>query len=439
MCFPRKLGCLAFVLGLFLGSLAPASAADDPVPVEFAIYFTPKPSADPEAALVRLLGEPLRKLRLHDAGDSADAIASVQFKWSPLAEYAPPTRDTMRFHGVGISAEAADALVAAERVFIVLFWVQPSKILLGNRAAVQVMADLANATGGVIWDEETRQLFSLSRWKTDRIESWQGGLPDITRHVTMHAYADPELVRVITLGMRKFALPDLVVSDLPSIGTRPVGNCLNAVMQRLVEGQRQDKYQFKLTLSDIRHRAVRAKSLESPGDGAQGTVLIEFKEMPREEGDPHNLLLGLDFPDAKLSGRTERTLWGMAQLFGSTDKILNARSDDTELKAARDRARLAFFALERRFKAGLPLNEHLQVKGPFREGDQTEFMWVEVLKWGSDEVEGILVSDPFWVKKLHTGSRVTVRLDEVFDYIYKKADGTEEGNETSAIIERMQR
>jgi uncharacterized protein YegJ (DUF2314 family) len=66
-------------------------------------------------------------------------------------------------------------------------------------------------------------------------------------------------------------------------------------------------------------------------------------------------------------------------------------------------------------------------------------MWVEVVKWGAKDLDGILANDPFYVKKLHDGSRVTVRLDDIYDYLLHKPDGTEEGNESGKVLERREK
>jgi uncharacterized protein YegJ (DUF2314 family) len=63
-------------------------------------------------------------------------------------------------------------------------------------------------------------------------------------------------------------------------------------------------------------------------------------------------------------------------------------------------------------------------------------MWVEVTKWHEKEIEGLLASDPHYVKSLRAGSRVRVKLADIYDYIFRKADGTLEGNETGKILER---
>ena len=414
---------------------APATAKGDPIIFEFALYFSPKPSADPAQELRRLLADHTLRLRALDAADFAEAMATVSPHWVPLADYAPPSASSFRFFGLGVEAEEAPKLAAAERVFILVFSTPQHGALVANRSACALLADLAQATQGRIWDEETRQLYSVERWRADRLESWQGNLPDLTKHVTMHAYANPELVRIITLGMRKFGLPDLVVAEIPSQHTRPFGNFINAFMQRLVEGQRPDDSKMMLTLADIRHVAVRSRSLENPGKGARGVVLVSTRLVAPEQGDPKNTLWQLDFPEAKFSGTTERAMWGANELFGSTDSVTGVAPGDPEMAAARARARKAFFAQEDRFRAGLDFKEHLIVKAPFVAGVQTEYMWVEVVKWGEKILEGVLTSDPYYVKNIRAGSRVTVRLDDIYDYILYKPDGTQEGNETGRLLE----
>ena len=38
-------------------------------------------------------------------------------------------------------------------------------------------------------------------------------MPDLSKHLVIHAYQKGELVRAITLGMEKFGLPDLVIDQ----------------------------------------------------------------------------------------------------------------------------------------------------------------------------------------------------------------------------------
>lgn len=429
-------GCFIAVVVLAAEPTAKKSAEAE-IFVEFALYFAPKPAADPEALLRKLVAEPAYRMRFDDA-ENPGAVARVFARWTPLTEYRPPDARNLRYTGVGVKPELADALAEAERVFVVGFKTTRSGAFVTNRQACRLFAELARATGGYIWDEETRQVFSLAAWEQRRVATWQDNLPDMREHVTMHAYANPELLRIITLGMRKFGLPDVVFPEAPRQYSRGFGNTINALIQRLAEGERAQDNRLRLRLADIRHAAARESALANPGERATGVAELSLTPAALEEGDPKNTLWRIDFPGEKGAEAIERAMAGMDRLFGSTDKVTGVRSRDDEMLAARERARAAFFAQEKRFRAGLAVGEHLLVKGPFREEGQTEYMWVEVVSWGPRHVEGILSSEPHYVKRLRSGARVQVTFDEIYDYILHKPGGEEEGNETGKVLQRRE-
>jgi uncharacterized protein YegJ (DUF2314 family) len=64
-------------------------------------------------------------------------------------------------------------------------------------------------------------------------------------------------------------------------------------------------------------------------------------------------------------------------------------------------------------------------------------MWVEVSHWDEGKISGVLDNDPFNVPELHAGQRVTIRQDDVFDYIHNYPDGRSEGNTTGDILDKM--
>lgn len=61
-------------------------------------------------------------------------------------------------------------------------------------------------------------------------------------------------------------------------------------------------------------------------------------------------------------------------------------------------------------------------------------MWVEITKWEDDVIYGTLQNDPYDIAGLKAGARVSVKQEDVFDYIYYKPDGTYEGNTTGELI-----
>ncbi len=52
---------------------------------------------------------------------------------------------------------------------------------------------------------------------------------------------------------------------------------------------------------------------------------------------------------------------------------------------------------------------------------------------------GLLKNEPYNIPGLKGGSEVTIEQEEVFDYIRRFPDGTEEGNETGKLILQFQK
>jgi uncharacterized protein YegJ (DUF2314 family) len=93
-----------------------------------------------------------------------------------------------------------------------------------------------------------------------------------------------------------------------------------------------------------------------------------------------------------------------------------------------------------RFAKGSPFGEQLMVKAPFATADGgNEWMWVEVVGWQGNSIDGVLTNDAFDIPKLKAGARVEVQADQIFDYLLTKRDGTHEGTETQPLLEARTR
>ena len=129
----------------------------------------------------------------------------------------------------------------------------------------------------------------------------------------------------------------------------------------------------------------------------------------------------------------------LSSLFGWEDAITPVKHNEA-LLAASQRAKAKLPALRKDFAAGLNPGEFIQVKAPFKTPDGgQEWMWVEITAWEGANIKGILKNEPFNIPSLHAGQIVQVKQEDVFDYIRQYPDGRQEGNETGAIIEKMQK
>ena len=167
---------------------------------------------------------------------------------------------------------------------------------------------------------------------------------------------------------------------------------------------------------------------------ATGIALLSLHEGTWEEGDPKNRLIEITFDrgvGVDIHAKQDQII---SATFGSEDSISYVKHDE-QLKAASLRARANLPALRTEFNRGLAPGEFIQLKAPFDipAGGQ-EWMWVEVISWKGDHIEGLLKNEPFNIPSLHAGQIVQVSEKKVFDYIRQHADGTREGNETSELI-----
>jgi uncharacterized protein YegJ (DUF2314 family) len=246
-------------------------------------------------------------------------------------------------------------------------------------------------------------------------------------------------MRIVSLGMVKFALPDVAVEGVANSSAASMGRLVHAVCQTLVEqGQVELRGILRVALDEIREPRAREAFTSDLPKGARRMVELELAPAEPEEGDSDNRLLAITFPGPKDSLQ-ERHDEALAALFGADDSVVEVEHDK-ELLLASERARAKALALRERFAKGAPTGEMLQVKAPFAvPSGGNEWMWVEVVTWDGDVIHGILGNDPFHVPDLKSGARVDVKASEIFDYIWTKSDGKTEGNETTAILQKRAR
>jgi len=421
----------------------PAAITRGETAFEFGVYFLPKAASDPWAAVdAAAHGDPEWVVADGEPQPDAGRLRVYRTLVDDVAKsYAPPEGDSLRLFARGLTREQSKALVLSRQALRLRFRVPPGRGLDGLRKACQLASAVARRTKGLVWDEETREVFSPGEWESRRLLGWPtgGGVPDVSRHMVSHTYRSGEYLRAITLGMTKFGLPDLVVEGFAASNTRGIGSLLNLTAQALAEGALLREGELTLRLAAIKHPGVRDAQQASLKPHAKGEALLRLREGRAEEGDPANRLLEIGFdryggPDAR--ARQDRLL---SDLFGWEDAVIEVQHDDVLLAASR-RARERLPAMKTILGAGLEPGQVLLVKGPFRKPDGgDEWMWVEVVSWRGSRIKGVLTNEPFEVPGLRAGQEVTVAEGDVFDYLLQNPDGTQEGNETSRIIEAQQK
>lgn len=217
--------------------------------VQLAVYFLPRPTADPMTALEVTLAELDPSLHVTDTIQTSPTTRQMvcRMRRAVSEDYAPPEEDLIELCGFGISAEQARAVQGCREALVLDFAYPREQVWTGLKRAYQVTETVARTTGGLVWDEETRQIFTPQAWREQRLDLWQDTVPDVSQHVTVHAYKRNVYVRAITLGMVKFGLPDMVVEDFSWSLQRPICDLMNLCCQAFAEGaELQHRGEFRL-------------------------------------------------------------------------------------------------------------------------------------------------------------------------------------------------
>ncbi len=445
---------LSISLGLCL-ALAGTSQAADPkaapekVPKRFdaraekfafqyAIYLTKPRQADLVEAIERERAEKHPFLARVDAWP-ADIRGPVIMVGAPsIGEYAPPDLEGLRYFGVGLSQDDAKAVSGAKHVTTLTFASRQADMRRVHIAAQALVADLAREFGGYAWDEETRQVFGAKAWSSRTFPKGDEP-PDISRHITMHAYRDGELLRIITLGMWKFGLPDLVANAVAQDSASGVGDLINLVAQTLLERGELVDGAVHVDIPKVKSQTLRAHQSEQLEEGGTGRAVIPLRRAKAEEGDPDNLILELVFGGAGATPQLGQSAI-LAGLYGGEGEIVFVDHDNAALQSASTRAKKRLLELKPAISDGFSAHESLLVKAPFETSSGgEEWIWVEVVSWRGDRIEGLLANDPFDLPGLERGARVHVDPNRAFDYIYTSPEGEVEGDETTAIIVKIQK
>jgi uncharacterized protein YegJ (DUF2314 family) len=402
----------------------------------------PKPTSDPLAALRQALAAAnagMVKIVEQMPAAPADPCVRAQVREEIHDEYAPPDIESLKHFGRGLTDEQAKAVQSSEQALVLEFGHPKQSVWRSLRAATEIAEEIARQTGGLLWDEQTRLMFSPDEWRRTLLASWSDDVPDVSRHIAIHAYQPSQFVRAITLGMSKFGLPDVVIEEITWSAYRTMGNLINLFCQAVAEGATLTKPgEFDLDLHAIKSKTAREPQEKSLKANATATALLTLRKGKPQEGDPENQLIEIGFdrysgPD--VHSKQEAML---SAFFGWEDQVTSVKHDE-KLAAASQKAKAQLPELQAAFASGLRPGEVILVKAPFpTPTGGSEWMWVEIMAWQGKQIKGRLANEPSSIPALSAGQIVDVNQDDVFDYIRQHPDGRQEGNETAVIIEEMQ-
>lgn len=418
--------------------------ADSGIPTSY-FYYAPDPAVDPKEALRIAIEHTMKGVPVvaSDEGAPPPPYIILMEEKAPLKQFAPPDEGYFKHSGRGLTPEDIKAIQGTKAATAVGLVAPREDVWKLGQAFNELCLEFANQTNAFIWDYSTREGFSRDAWKTTRIDGWSvGELPDLRRQISMHLYPREDgtgKLRLITLGMEKFGLPDVVVDELIPGNTEDLRTLVGVVCQQLaMDPVIADPGKYPIDLATLRPAKMSRdlQSLVIRGGTGKGLLALVLGEP--DEGDPDNRLLELDFRHGAGTDPDERAAFSLAILWGKKGRVFGIRPNE-EIEAASREARKGLAKWKGRFQAGLPLSTRLLVKAPFpRDDEGNEFMWFEVLRWDDDDtLHGALQNQPKLIKELKPGSKVKVKRADAFDYLIYHPDGTTEGNTTGKLLEKQ--
>jgi uncharacterized protein YegJ (DUF2314 family) len=408
-------------------------------------YFAPTPASNTLQTAKMLAKSILPTVPFLEDPKAPPAPPFVGFEEerAPLKDFPVPDASYFKYAGRGLTKEDIAAFQKTDRATRLVLVAPRDDVWRIGRKFTELVLKFATTTRAYVWDSATRECFHRKAWNEKRLAPWpSNAIPDITGQITIHLYRPKDAslyLRAITLGMEKFALPDVVIERMIGSDNRPAGNLINLVCQSLAERpmiRSGAKESFRLDA--LESETLRTNMQSSLNPRATSEIPLALMRGSRQDGDPDNQLIELDFRHGTGKTEDERREDLLAKLWGASDSIIGVKHNEEILEASR-RARIRLNQLRPAFDKGLPPGSRLLVKAPFARDDEgNEWMWVEVMKWPvGGRIEGVLQNDPFYVRKLKAGSKVQVNAAEVFDYTLYRDDGTSEGNETGKLMEKQ--
>ncbi len=353
----------------------------------------------------------------------ADTTASPYGKDSG---FETPDADFLAAYGVDV--DRPEELAASQSVVLAWFVAPRDQALQTLQTAQSAFANAAKAGNGWVEDLDTQAVYGQAAWAARQPN---GPLTDwFIIEDSPGDDAAPTDLRLVTRGLRRMADRELVLDNVPAESAGDAAYVIDAVALAL------------------HNRDDLPSTLLLDGPEARGTATLV--EVPVQSGDPESPLVAISFKgqvltDAEISAarpapdaappeaRPPEPAQAVAEARPPEPAAAAAPATLAEAQSAA-RSRLDS-VVRTAFAAGLPAGDRIAVSVPFPNPDGTrEYLWVEVQEWQGSILRGIVATPPSKTRAVQKGQAVTIDQAQVYDYVWKKADGSREGNTTAAFL-----
>ena len=394
-----------------------SAAEEGPIPplpdARFALALYCNPTCD--ESVMATLDEQLGAIE--SADDFSDRVARPQrIMGLGGVDFGIPDADFVTAYGIDV--DRPESLARSEMVLLAWFAAPRERSIDTFATAHAAFAQAARTSGGWVEDLDTQLLFGAdsfaardprgdpSAWYVidDEPMSGEAGTES----------ASTEL-RLFTRGLRRYGDFELVAESVSPDAAPDVSWVLEAVATTL-HPTADVRPVLTIATPSANGKATLAPVVASAEDPTSLALKVSF------EGE---LSVPVDIEDAPVAAAPPLTP------ADPPPSIPDSR-EPTTLDEARSRVAEALAnTLYPAFSVGLAPGDVLAINVPFgtRTGGQ-EYLWIEVTAWAGTTLYGKLATNPANVESLSFGQLVNVQQSDVFDYVYKRANGDKSGNWT---------
>lgn len=392
------------ILAALASANADAQAPTLPVPPDarFALAYYCNPTCTDED--LDALDTALASIESSD-GFSEHVASPQRIMGLGGTDFGIPDADFVTAYGVGVDDPAA---LAASQMVVLAWFAAPRERAVDTFATAHTaFAALARGNGGWVEDLDTQSLFGADAWASRDPR----GPIDLWFVIEDDAESDDDpSVSVTTRGLRRYGDFELVVPEVDATAAGDVSWALSAIAATLHP------------MGDI------SASVTVATESANGIATLEL--LPPPADDPTAAVLKVNF-EGSITVPVDEPDAPEAPEAAEVESNDAAPAPRT-LAEARAAVRAAVAGpLRDAFARGLADSEVIAVSVPFRtRSGGTEYLWVEVDRWSEQGMGGRVATEPFDVNGLHKGDSVAINAADIYDYVWKKGDGSKEGNLT---------
>jgi hypothetical protein len=348
--------------------------------------------------------------------------------------------------GIGSSAEATEQsrrLAESTHAVVVMgrdVGMQPyAGVWLARAAARALVEELA----GVAFDMSTHRLLPLEDAATDLPQMGQIFLKD---HLAFDLVRDgPEAPALVTRGMAKFGLPELVLPGVPddlAWKAEVLLACLASQLASWAEPLRaastgkpvRGKLPPKCHLTMAQILAVQGIDPSDPEIPPGGATTLRFETPATRSLVPRLRVIPAKGPAHDPEAAFRRMI---GQLSSASKNYYELRDQLPGQTETRDLVAADLPGVKARFLAGLPAGTLLSVKHGFpTSATGHEYIWVRVESWSDDRIRGRLANVPVRRADLRLGDQVELDAGDICDWCITHPDGVREGARINEFLAR---